>query len=127
MRNKYVAKGKSIAWFTVSWDANSLSWEDFRGKVLGPTNPADAPATSVRGIIYNKWESLGLPAQPDTGDNGFGQQMLAAGITVDTIKAWSVDPQVKISADGKMGSLFDALEDMNAGDCLAKAQMLNGL
>merc|ERR1719461_2246473 len=152
MRNKYVAKGKSIAWFTVSWDANALSWEDFRGKVLGPTNPADAPATSVRGIIYNKWESLGLPAQPDTGDNGvhasaspfeglaeranwlkckveddgFGKALLDAGISADTIKAWSVDPQVKVDADGKMGSLFDALEDMNAGDCLAKAKTLNG-
>jgi len=153
MRNKYVAAGKSIAWFTVSWDANTLSWEDFRGKVLGPTNPADAPATSVRGIIYNNWESLGLAAQPDTGDNGvhasaspfeglaeranwlkadvatdgFGKQLIEAGVSADTIKAWSVDPQVKYDADGKMGSLFDALEDMNVNDCLQKAVALNSL
>jgi len=152
MRNKYVAKGKSIAWFTVSWDENELSWADFRGKVLGPTNPADAPEDSVRGMIYAQWESLGLPAQPDTGDNGvhasaspfeglaeranwlkckveddgFGKAMLDGGISADTIKAWSVDPQVKVDADGKMGSLFDALEDMNASDCLAKAKTLNG-
>jgi len=152
MRNKYVAPGKSIQWFTVSWDSNSLSWEDFRGKVLGPTNPADAPATSVRGIIYNKWETLGLEAQPDTGDNGvhasaspfeglaeranwlkckieddgFGKQLLSNGISLATIKAWSVDPQVQVDADGTKGSLFDALEDMNVGDCLAKAKMLNG-
>merc|ERR1712144_172314 len=30
------------------------------------------------------------------------------------------DPQVEIG-DGKKGSIFDALEDMNSSDCLAKA------
>jgi hypothetical protein len=30
-------------------------------------------------------------------------------------------------SDGSKGSIFDALEDMNAGDCLAKMVELNGL
>ena len=31
MREKYVAKGASIYYFTVEWDEKDLSWEDFRG------------------------------------------------------------------------------------------------
>jgi hypothetical protein len=34
------------------------------------------------------------------------------------IKAWSVDPQVLV--DGKKGSFFDALEDMDTPACIAK-------
>lgn len=44
----------------------------------------------------------------------FGAKALAAGISAETLKEWSVDPQVK----GK--SIFDQLEDMDAADCLAK-------
>merc|ERR1712216_578229 len=42
----------------------------FRGELLGPTEPSTAPETSLRGIIYNDWEALGLKAQPTTGENG---------------------------------------------------------
>merc|ERR1719461_189500 len=42
------------------------------------------------------------------------------------IKAWSKDPQVKIS-DSETGSLFDALEDMSAQECCDKALTLAGL
>jgi len=145
MREKFVAKGKSIYYYSVTWDSNALSWEDFRGKLLGPTNPADAPKDSLRGIVYADWEKLGLAAQPDTGDNGvhasaspfeglaermnwlgadlendaFGKTLLSSGISAETIKAWSVDPQVK------GGSVFDALEDRQAVDCLALAVKLN--
>lgn len=38
---------------------------------------------------------------------------------VDTIRAWSVDPQVK----GK--SIFDQLEDMNADECIKKSVELS--
>jgi len=46
--------------------------------------------------------------------------MLAAGISEETIKKWSVDPQVKYSQDGKEGkfSLFDLVEDMDSTTCL---------
>lgn len=151
MRDKYVADGKKIVAYSVTWDEANLSWEDFRNKVLGPTDPSTAPADSLRGAIYADWEKLGLASLPDTGDNGvhasaspyealaehmnwlkmdpeacaFGQSMLKSGISKDTIKAWSVDPQVKTDASGKMGSCFDAMEDMNSLACLGKAVQLN--
>eukprot|EP00928_Gymnodinium_smaydae_P059429 TRINITY_DN4275_c0_g1_i3.p1 TRINITY_DN4275_c0_g1~~TRINITY_DN4275_c0_g1_i3.p1 ORF type:complete len:464 (-),score=141.51 TRINITY_DN4275_c0_g1_i3:222-1613(-) len=153
MRNAFTAPGKSIHYYTVEWDPKKLSWEDFRGKVLGPTDPAEAPKDSLRGKILAQWQSLGLKSKPNVGDNGvhasaspfeglaerlnwlevqckadkYCKAMLNAGISEDTIKKWSVDPQVKIEASGKKGSLFDALEDMDADACIEKAKQLQAM
>ena len=47
-------------------------------------------------------------------NDAFGASLLAEGVSAETLKEWSVDPQVK----GK--SIFDQLEDMDVGDCKAK-------
>merc|ERR1740129_810578 len=121
MRSKFTKPGTEIYYYVVEWDPKVLSWADFRGQVLGPTDPAEAPKTSLRGQILERWEELGLAAVPNVGDNGmhasaspfeayaernnwmgvpvgsdpFASSLCAAGIPVHTIKAWSVDPQVK--------------------------------
>jgi hypothetical protein len=151
MRSKFTDPSVSIHCYVVEWDAASLAWKDFRGQLLGPTDPAEAPAGSLRGKIAAQWESLGLKAAPNVGDNGvhasaspfeglaerlnwcgatleadsFGSALLAAGIPAETIKAWSVDPQVKVDAAGKMGSVFDSLEDSDASECLDKLKALH--
>lgn len=51
MRSKFVQPGTSIHCYTVEWDPTKLSWEDFRGKLLGPTDPADGPVGSIRRTI----------------------------------------------------------------------------
>ena len=120
MRSKFTAPGTSIYYFSVEWDAGALGWEDFRGAALGPTDPADAPLDSLRGMVNADWAALGLAAAPDVGDNGvhasaspfealaermnwlgaaaardpFGAACIAAGLDEPTIAAWSVDPQV---------------------------------
>lgn len=154
MREKYVAEGKRIVAYSVSWNEDKLSWEDFRGKVLGPTDPTTAPTDSIRGMIYAQWKELGLEAQPDTGDNGvhasaspfeglaehmnwlgafpdeseFGRAMLKGGVKLRTLSEWSTDPQVFIDQERKKtGSIFDQLEDQNASKCLANALKLAGL
>jgi len=150
MRSKFTKPGTQIHYYSVEWDPSTLSWEDFRGKVLGPTDPAEAPKDSLRGEVLAKWKDLGLEAEPNVGDNAvhasaspfeafaernnwlkvppgrdtFGRTMLSEGVPMETIKAWSVDPQVNVG-DGKMGSIFDALEDMNVDDCLAKVVQLS--
>jgi len=141
MRSAFVKPGTSIHYYVVEFEPSTLSWSDFRGKVLGPTDPKDAPSDSLRGKILSDWKSLGLAAVPNVGENGvhasaspfeglaermnwlkiplekdeFGVQLLKAGVPASTIKAWSVDPQVK----GK--SLFDQLEDSDADVCVKKA------
>jgi len=153
MRGKFTAPGTSIHYYVVEFDPAKLSWADFRGAVLGPTDPKDAPADSLRGIIAADWQKLGLKAPCNGGDNAvhasaspfeglaertnwlagsiaedpFGQALLSAGVSEETIKKWSSDPQVKYDAEtaketGKAkGSIFDALEDLDYKACLDKA------
>lgn len=145
MRNKFTAPGLSIYYYSVEWDSDALPWADFRGKVLGPTDPSEAPDGAIRGMVLKQWQELGLAAEPNVGDNGvhasaspfealaernnwlgaafsedpYGKELLAAGISEAMLKEWSVDPQVK----GK--SIFDQLEDMDAAACTAKAVELS--
>jgi len=159
MRSKFTAPGLSIYYYTVTWDSAKLSWADFRGSVLGPTDPKEAPTDSLRGLVLADWKNLGLAAEPNVGDNGlhasaspfeaaaernnwleqslsydsYGKELLAAGISLKTLQAWSVDPQVVLSkeAEAKKGSLFDSVEDMNSADCTEKllelAEINNGM
>lgn len=149
MRNKFTKDSATIHWYSVKFAPETLSWEDFRGQVLGPTDPAEAPEGSLRRMLFNDWKALGLDAEPNTGDNGvhasaspfealaerlnwlkadlkedlFGAKLLAEGLTEKVINEWGVDPQVTLE-DGSKGSIFDALEDMNASDCLAKCKAI---
>jgi len=49
--------------------------------------------------------------------------LVAAGVDASTLKAWAEDPQVKLPGGGA-GSLFDALEDLDADKCLETAQAI---
>jgi len=146
MRSKFTAEKAAIHYFVVEFDPKKLAWASFRGEVLGPTDPAKAPAASLRGVINADWEKLGLPGAPNVTDNGvhasaspfeglaermnwlekplaedpFGKKLLDAGIKEETLKSWTVDPRVPMP-DGKEGSLFDALEDLDLDACVAKA------
>jgi hypothetical protein len=147
MRAAYCSPGERIHWMTVSWPADELSWEDFRGRVLGATDPSKAADGSVRRSILVDWETLGLEARPNTGNNGvhasaspfealaermnwlgvrpeddeYGRAMLAT-IGFKTLDEWTSDPQV--SVDGVRGSLFDALEDISSGPGLEKSMQI---
>jgi len=153
MRSKFVGKDDSIHCFEIEWDSSVLSWSDFRNKLLGPTDPAEAPATSIRRTIFETYRELGLKSVPNKGDNGvhasaspfeglaeksnwlgidiandtFGRALIAGGLSPETIKEWSVDPRVEQPGGAGKGSVFDALEDMDAEECLAKLVELNGL
>ena len=65
-------------------------------------------------------------------DDPFGKAMLDAGISEATIKKWSSDPQVVYDAEtakatGKAkGSIFDALEDLDYEECLARCVAISG-
>jgi hypothetical protein len=150
MRSKFVETGASVYYYVVEWESDKMSWEDFRGKALGPTDPADAPADSLRGLIAAKWQDLGLKAACNTGDNGvhasaspfealaermnwlqyraerdqFGKLLLKAGVSVDLIKEWSTDPQVTFGLLPIKKSIFDTLEDTDSDYCLALCQLI---
>ena len=70
MRSRFTKPGASICYFTAEWCPSKLSWADFRGKVLGGTDPKTAEDGSIRNTIFKDWEQLGLKQEPDTGNNG---------------------------------------------------------
>eukprot|EP00408_Alexandrium_pacificum_P059772 CAMPEP_0171172622 /NCGR_PEP_ID=MMETSP0790-20130122/9811_1 /TAXON_ID=2925 /ORGANISM="Alexandrium catenella, Strain OF101" /LENGTH=387 /DNA_ID=CAMNT_0011637479 /DNA_START=52 /DNA_END=1215 /DNA_ORIENTATION=- len=144
MRTQFTTPGTSIYFYKVEWDPKRLSWADFRGKVLGGTDPKTAESSSLRNKIYRDWKELGLQSVPNTGNNGchasaspfealaertnwlgaplskdyFGKAMLASGVPLVMLQAWCDDPPV--SFQGKKQSLFDLLEDLDGGECLKK-------
>jgi len=148
MRASYTTPPAPIHYFTVEWPAATLSWADFRGKVLGATDPTKAAAGSVRRSILEQYVALGLTTKPNTGDNGvhasaspfealaermnwlgqpietdaYGKGLLAAGVPKTMLQSWTQDPAVAFN--GTKGSLFDLLEDMNAAPCIAKARSI---
>merc|ERR1719210_589514 len=148
MRKAFTTPGTSIYYYEVEWPSHMLAWGDFRGKVLGGTDPKTADEGSLRNTIYKDWRALELKAEPNTGDNGvhasaspfeglaercnwlgrsihvdiFGKAMLASGVPESMIKAWMDDPPVKF--EGKMQSLFDLLEDLDGSECLTKCTLI---
>jgi len=146
MRAGFVKPGTCIHYYVVEWDSKDLSWADFRGKVLGTTDPAESPKESLRGGAYADWKELGLDAQPNTGENcchasaspleglcermnwlgykadrdSWGKALLAAGVRPKTIKEWSLDPVVtygeKLNPTSK--SIWDTVEDMDSQKCI---------
>lgn len=150
MRDKYTKADAKIHYFVVQWDGDALSWKDFRGKVLGATDPETAEEGSVRRNILQHWKEYGLASQPNVGDNGvhasaspfeslvermnwlneslenddFGKQLLAS-IDKDTIVGWGKDPQIEL--DGNKASCFDSLEDTNTAECLNICQKIAGV
>uniref|UniRef100_A0A7S3W520 Uncharacterized protein n=1 Tax=Emiliania huxleyi TaxID=2903 RepID=A0A7S3W520_EMIHU len=151
MRRKYTAPGASVYYFSVEWDSSLMSWAEFRGEVLGATDPERASVGSMRWQIMQDWAALGLVAKPDVGDNGVhgsaspfealverlnwlgasldtdetARAIVSAGVSRDRIGEWSKDPQVDVG-DGNMVSVFDAFEDLSIGPMLKKAQKLGG-
>lgn len=65
-----------------------------------------------------------LGASADT--DAFGKALISSGLSKTTIADWSVDPRVTLPG-GQKGSVFDALEDMDVDDCLAKLVEMNKL
>jgi nucleoside diphosphate kinase len=153
MRSQYTTPGRKLHYFSVEWPESTLSWADFRGKLLGPTDPKDAPADSLRGKVYRSWQAHDLKTEPNVGDNvvhasaspfegmcermnwletpcrqdAYCRALVNRGIKEDTIKAWSCDPQVKLDASGKKGSIWDALEDTDAAVGISRAKELADL
>ena len=113
-----------------------------------------APKGSIRNRIYREYKKLGLSSEPDKGNNAvhasaspfeglaektnwlgrsiekdeFGVACIKDGkmkrkMLVDFCK----DPQVQLSSDGSKGSLFDALEDLDASECYMKLMEIKEL
>jgi hypothetical protein len=145
MRAEYLAANASVSYFLVEWDNAAMSWDDFRKKVIGSSNPALAHPESLRSVMSTEWEGLGLAGPLDMMRNGlhasasafeamverslwlgvplqkdkhFGARLVSSGVPVIVAKEWSVNPLVR----GKF--VFDHMESQGSSQCLDIAKSL---
>ena len=69
MRAEYTEPGSSIYYYSLEWNASTLSWAEFRASVLGATDPTTAKDGSLRKHVLDNWQALGLSSRPDVGQN----------------------------------------------------------
>ena len=140
----------TIHYYLVEWPTSSLSWADFRARCWAPRTPPRLHRVLCGGAILDDWRALGLPACPDTGDNGvhasaspfeaLSERVNWCGASFETdaygraassrrastpkrCKRGPRTLQVKLPGGGA-GSLFDALEDLDADKCLETAKAI---
>lgn len=145
LREMFTSPGSRIRCYIISWPEEKLSWKAFRSKVIGCTNPASAPKTSLRGHLYSNWSPLNLPSQPDASFNGvhasggpveamverhlwFGipydtdvltKLALRRGFSAATLLRWSTNPVVTVRGDAvTTGLAFDILSNRDTSEVL---------
>ncbi|MFI7110334.1 hypothetical protein ACIBK9_28775 [Nonomuraea sp. NPDC050227] len=119
---------------------------DLRREVIGATDPHDAVPGSIKRILLDEQDRLGLSgictrqnaihmspgpvegmvglrrffSTPDAeiavGDTAFGAALLTKGHDAGAVAALSADPEVHL--DGRVGPLFEVTEDMNWDEAL---------
>jgi nucleoside diphosphate kinase len=117
--NEYHGEGQSIIVMPVR---SKTAWATLRDDMVGPTNPATAPAGSFRGKLLAQKDALGIPVV-DTGNNGLH---LSAGPLEGMVEL------VRFTSNRANGSSV-AYEQTNfgaawlkAGGSAAELQMLAG-
>ena len=53
-----------IKWLQLRWDESALTWQAFRDDVVGATDCKAAREGSLRNLVLQRWEALGLRAAP---------------------------------------------------------------
>lgn len=150
MRDLYTVAPASIHYFDVEWDRDQVTWSEFRQTILGATDPSVAAPGSLRNLVKEQWETLGLPEPPTIRENGvhasaspfeamveranwleadmasepLSQALAAAGVPVSVQQEWATDAQVAF--EGKNVSIFDLLEDLDAWPLLGRAARISG-
>lgn len=142
IRDSYERKDAKVTCYVVSWLEEHLTWRSFREELVGCTNPAKAPSTSLRGLIQNRWRELGLQGIPTTTNNGVHAsagpleavlerylwigsplthdpltlRLQERGLTGALLYGWRSNPAV-VMADGvRSGHVFDLLENLQTSE-----------
>lgn len=150
MRDLYTVAPASIHYFDVEWDRDQVTWSEFRKTILGATDPSVAAPGSLRNLVKEQWQELGLSEAPTIRENGvhasaspfeamveranwleadlasepLSQALAAAGVPVSSQEEWAKDAQVAF--EGKNVSIFDSLEDLDVWPLLGRAARIAG-
>ena len=69
LRDSYVSGNAAIPMWVIEWDAQLLKWSTLTDDIIGHRNPEAATPTSIRGVVFSEWPSLGLHEAPNEGRN----------------------------------------------------------
>ena len=148
VREEMYAPGAKLFYWELEFNFyRQFGWAEYMQNDLGDEDPTKANEDSVRAILHNEWEELGLAQQPTWTMNAvFGSRgpfeayfhksiylpnhdpfkdyfytaMLACGISRPTIERLGADPYLKWGPAGfiRKQYTYDALAGVNAEDAL---------
>jgi nucleoside diphosphate kinase len=124
-----------IDYYVLEFDPETVSWEQFRKKILGSTDASKADPDSLRGILYSEYP-VDFPGrdnfvhgsagplegfveraihEPDfsAGHNPIGRYLAERDLSLDEFMAWKNDLPIT-----ELGELFDATEEKNTNDVI---------
>ncbi len=137
-REVFTEPGAEVVLWEVEFNPAKLSWEDFRGKVIGATDPAKAAEGSLRNVLLTRWQDFGLSAKPEMSKNGvhasagpleglrermvwldadaaeddFATALIEEGVGAERMVALLENPTVKLGE--REEPVFDLTEDSDA-------------
>ena len=137
-----------IKWLQLRWDESALTWQAFRDDVVGATDCKAAREGSLRNLVLQRWEALGLQAAPTGSENGvhasaspleaaaeraiwlraggrydgdpLGEAWKAAGLPMDMLTRWSTNPE-EVVAGKDAANVFDVVEGCDTSELLRLA------
>jgi hypothetical protein len=144
MREKYSASNASIWCCSVGWTDDRMPWREFLEEIIGHTNPEQASPNSLRHVIQQEWQELGLCSTPNILDNAIhasasafeafvercnwcdsswlidplGSRLFSLGLTPSVVQDWMKNSLVK----GK--SVFDHMDGLGCQECLDKCSAI---
>ncbi len=144
-REVFTSDGAEVVLYEAEFSPEVVSWEQFRQKIIGATDPQKAAAGSLRSILLQRFIDFGLTSQPVMSKNGvhasagpleglrerivwldtdpdedeFAGRLFAGGLGRDDLDALLENPVVTLGT--QTGPVFDLTEDI---DGLEAAEML---
>ena len=154
MVSSWKQSSSKVLFYLVQWKEQDLSWADFRGKIVGSTDPEKAESTSIRGTLLREFETkFKLTQKPSTTLNGvhasagpiegarectiwgrmksshvfvLDQFARKAGVPSTVWKRAMDNDKVELK-NGKKGLIFDVTEGISAEQALEVLKEMSNL
>lgn len=147
-REVFTTEGAEVVLYEAEFDPAQVSWEQFRGKIIGATDPARAVEGSLRNQLLERYTELGQTAKPEMSRNGvhasagpleglrermvwlgtkvqktaLAGALLERGMSRERLDELLENPVIQL--DGQSGPVFDLTEDIDADAVLEKLSEL---
>ncbi len=137
MREIFTAEGAAIQALLLEFEPEQLPWQRFRDEIIGATNPAAADEESIRGLLYDRQQKLGISVSyrenivhaSASAFEALGEKALwlpelplmcdplwraleGSGLTFERLQTWREENPLATFA-GRTAPLLDLLENLD--------------